>query len=258
MHLRSIAETAAVLTWSASNQADELSSDQSLAAAEYWKETNFLFQRWSRAIREIHIGESSPEQLTTLLEEILTAELLTRSTAARIFSFKRQRQIEDFTQVAEKSIEEHVKIRNRAFDLHGSISAETSKLLKSERLFRKVQRWSDYLVSYYLVASEMPLKAAFDSDLCLDFCDDRSNPESSENAMVARQLELVALVRSFPNREIGHRVDAEAHRSRCDQAIFLSGQPSTENSGLLFSRTRRRILAGEGFLLNAPLGSQTD
>ncbi len=258
MHLRSVAEAAAVMTWSASIQADELSSEQSLAAVEYWKETSFLFQRWSRALRENHIGAGSPEQLTILLEEILTSELLTRSTAARIFSFKRQRQVEDFCQVAEKSIEEHVKLRNRAFDLHQSVSVETSKLLKCERLFRKVQRWSDFLVSYHLVASEMPLKAAFDSDLCLEFCDDRSNRECSESAMVARQLELVALVRSFPNREIAHHVDAEAHRSRCDRAIFLSGKPSAHNSGLLFSRTRRRILSGEGFLLNAPLGIKTD
>lgn len=243
MNLRSVAEVAAVVAWYGVDQLDEFPDHQHKSLTEYWKTTRFLCQRWGRQLRTGMSASNKNVPLDELAEEIIVSEFLTRCLGANLFVLGELTGQPELTQIARRTLTEHAALREKVICKLEQSANPVSGSLRIERLFRKIERWTDLFVSRHS-ASDAALEAAFDCERCLDFADDW---ELQEASAVSLQLQMSALVLAIPNQEISDAVNAEAHEHRARVALSFLSVPHSRNQGLSIPQVQRMILSGSSF-----------
>ncbi|MBT5020220.1 MAG: hypothetical protein HON04_15925 [Planctomicrobium sp.] len=249
MNLRCIAQTAAILGRFGEKWERSRGSVDELAMTEFVKSSQVLFRIWSKRIQE---NRTEPENLLSLsqfAEEILVSELLTRTMAAELLVLGERTQQEEPTKIAFKFMKEHYRCREQLFELIEQRREGMSTLLRCQRLARKIERWSDLLISPF-ADSESAVHASFEEERCLDFGDQWYREKCSPETRGTFQVQLAALSISIPSQEITAQITLEAHTSRSQAALsFVSAESSMNSQGFQVSQLCNQV--GNGVELSA-------
>lgn len=241
MNLRYLAEVAVTATWvDAEAPRPPLSARQLSHISEYWKYSSVLFRLWNRQLESCGVGTGSPSALAELTREVIVSELLTRCVAGKLFVMTESIGSPNLTRIARRSLMEQALIRNACLDHLAESSHLVSEELQSARLQRKIDRWSDLLLSR-LVSSDAALEACVDIDRCLDFASDTSLSTEEPNGLLALQLQTAAMRRAIPNEPVLNPVNRETHQRRCEAAMAMHGCTSSPVGHLPNSGIQRMI-----------------
>lgn len=241
MNLRYLAEVAVTATWvDAEASRPPLSSRRWSHIAEYWKYTSVLFRLWNRQLESCGGVTGSPSALAELTREVIVSELLTRCVSGKLLVLSESTSIPNLTRIARRSLTEQVLIRNACLDRMAENSHLVSEELQCARLQRKIDRWSDLLLSR-LVSSDAALEACVDIDRCLDFASDTSLSTEAPNGLLALQLQTAAMRRAIPNEPVLTPVNKETHQRRCEAAMAMHSCTSLSTGHLPNSGIQRMI-----------------
>lgn len=244
MNLRCIAQTAAILGRFGEKWERSRGSDDELAMTEFVKSSQVLFRIWSKRVHENRTSAESLLSLSQFAEEILVSELLTRTMAAELLVLGERTQKEEPTKIAFKCMKEHYHCREQLFELIEQRSEGMSTFLRCQRLARKMERWSDLLISPF-ADSESAIHASFEEERCLDFGDQWYREKCSPETRGSFQIQLAALSISVPNQEISNPITLEAHESRSQAALsFVSSDSSMNSQGLQVGQLCHQVGSG--------------
>ena len=224
MHARELVELAALL--SAHGPALIQSSRRIPAGSieQYWTASKIREDRWARSLRDFadrsdldarHYRTRWPA-LRSVLEEILTAEVLTRVWTAVLCAHDRRRGTDEVEPVARSVMSGHMEARHRVLSLmvHGrGIDAEAA--LKLNRLRRRAERWTDLLVGHLAVMHDVS-EFAVDPRRAEDFAADLHCSSSLQGGRHAWPLVMASLRAAFqrglspdsPNADLNARIAA--------------------------------------------------
>lgn len=250
MNLRCIAQTAAILGRFGNKWRQSPRPAYDLETAEYFKNSLALFSVWSAKIQKYR---SRPDRLLNqlqLAEEILAAELLTRTMAAELLVLGERTGQPEPTRIAFKTMGEHHQCRKSILDLIERQPNGVSTLLRCQRLARKIERWTDLMISP-LTDSESATHAAYEEERCLDFGDqwDRETPASNSNGIF--QIQLASLTVAIPNIEITDSACLVAHRARSTAALsFIAPEPPILSPQIELGRLCQQVSSGHEITAN--------
>ena len=192
MHSRELIELAALA--SAHGPALLRSSSPFLAIeglGQYWAASKCRLDRWSRVLRAsmpsdsqtsahasaffqtLHQAPPSDGHLKSVLEEILTSEVLTRVWTAMLAAFDQRRGCDEHSPIARTILLGHSEARHRALLLlvHGP-GVSSHDALTLNRLRRRAERWTDLLIGHLSIehdVSEFSANPALAREFAEDF-----------------------------------------------------------------------------------------
>jgi len=126
---------------------------------QYWSASRCRLDRWGFALKDFTSSEGSIAQATSpelvralaasVIGEIVVSEMLTRTWAAVMAEYDRQRGIGDAEPVARSLMIGHMEARHRALQLLlNSPGMRGRTAIDLNDLRRRAERWTDLLVGY--------------------------------------------------------------------------------------------------------------
>ncbi len=194
---------------------------------EYWTASKCRLDRWGRSLKSLSDetagrsrqgrsgrGRSRWPFFRSVIEEILTGEVLTRVWTAVICAYDRHRGTELVEPVVRSVLIGHLEARHRVLTLlvHGpGIDAEQA--LKLNRLRRRTERWTDMLIGYLAGQYEVT-EFAVDPARAKDFAEDLSHQSRLAGGRHVWPLVLGSLRAAFrqglspisPNADLNTRI----------------------------------------------------
>jgi hypothetical protein len=198
MHARQLVELAGVLS---AEGPVLVRSKQRLSASgleQYWITSKCRLDRWSRSLRSF-AAEAQPKDpaarraqwphVRSVLEEILTGEVLTRVWTALACLCDRRHGGQDAEVVARSVLIGHLEARHRVLMLLVSgPGIEVDAAVKLNHLLHRVERWTDLLLGYLGGLGEVS-DLAIDPNRARDFAQDLE----ARNRVLGPQAWLLAL-----------------------------------------------------------------
>jgi hypothetical protein len=217
---------------------------------QYWMAAKSRLDRWGRTLKTLSTAvsdrEAPPRHATSLmvrsvLEEILTGEILTRVWTATMCAHDRQRGTDHVEPAARSVLIGHLEARHRVLTLlvrGPGIDAEQAVQLN--RLRRRTERWTDMLVGRLAGFHDIS-EFAIDPQRAKDFADDLAFQASFEGGQHAWPLVTASLRAAFrqglspasPNADLNSQI-AESILSTFPPGLF-------DSTGLLQSLWMLRI-----------------
>ncbi len=197
MHARELVELAAIISAHGPILVRGRDRVSECGIEQYWVASKCRLDRWCRALKSLDARQvvrsasgqgaqpatrSFPE---SLLEEILTGEVLTRVWAAVLSAYDRRRGTQEVEPIARSVLIGHLEARHRVLTLlvrAATIDAAWAMRLNGIR--RRCERWTDLLVGY-LTGLEDVADFAIEPDRARDFAEDlryRSNLAGGRHA----------------------------------------------------------------------------
>ena len=250
MNQRDLAEAAAILARHADLIIDCDHPLDSSLIEEYWVASRRRWKSWSnREFASTSFNESSQ-----LAEEIMVAEMPTRVWTAAYYVHCLNHRNPDGLRLVRQAFQWQVEARQSV--IHGMIDTyhrvEVSSLLRLDRVRRRVERWTDFLIGT-ITRYGVALNLAFDPDRC------RNNAEAMQDNPTAEAiwpLTIAGLTRSFSTTP---RFSEES--ARCNTAVLqaqLAALPpgAFRNDGRPFSSPMNRVV--QRLLDRIPTGPEND
>lgn len=241
MNLRCIAQTAAILgrfgnKW---DQSSGLSNESE--TTEFLKNSRVLFSIWSKEIQGFRRNGASLLTLSQLAEEVLVSELLTRTMAAELLVLGERTCSPEPTKIAFKTMSDHHRCRQQLFELIERQPNGVSTFLRCQRLGRKIERWTDLLISP-MTGAESATHASYNEERCLDFGDQWSREKSYSESCGSFQIQLASLTVAIPNVEIVNAASLAAHNARSTAALsFVAPERPLPLSGVHVGRLCNQV-----------------
>lgn len=174
------------------------------ALERYWAAGKFRIDAWGRALRGYtkEVQSAPPAQRAQLwrqvrpvLEEVLTAEVLTRVWTAVMCLCDQQRGVGDAEAVARSVYLGQMEARNRALNLmvYGQ-GFEIQDAVALNQIRRRSERWTDLLLGHLLLEHNVT-EFAFDRGRALEFAQDLREQGGLQG--VAWQLTFASLRAAF-------------------------------------------------------------
>lgn len=262
VNLRVTAEAACVLAWYGPALRSRGRAD--LAPLQtYWTHFRFRNHLWQRALDQFEADSSAfrtpPDrtrfkQQTELLEEILVSELLTRvvATLLSLQELNADMVLPGPCQMAHRTVAEHLTLKHRAIIASRGAITTVPELLRQQRLQRRLDRWTDLLISP-LAGSPESARFAVDSDRCLSFAAEGAlAPSTSHGDTGLFCLHANALKLAIPNRTIPGPTRAAVSSLIVQSALGLLPRSLYSGSGTVKPRLQRLIDAG--IQTDSPMG----
>ncbi|MGD0899481.1 MAG: hypothetical protein ABR915_16735 [Thermoguttaceae bacterium] len=176
MHARQLVELAGVLS---AQGAILTRGTQRLSAnglEQYWTASKCRLDRWGRSLRSFSAGAQGAEpvkwpHVRSVMEEILTGEVLTRVWTALACLCERRHGSDDAGAVARSVLVGHLEARHRVLMLliqGRAIDVEAA--VKMNHVVRRVERWTDLLLGFLGAADEV-VEFAIDPHRARDFAE---------------------------------------------------------------------------------------
>jgi len=192
---------------------------------EYWIASKSRQDRWGRALKRLSGRPISPTSsssgsqsspLCSVLEEILTGEVLTRVWTAVLCAYDRHRGTELAEPIARSVLLGHLEARHRVLMhlIYGpGMGAEQA--VKLNRLRRRAERWTDVLVGSLAGLGDVA-EFAVNPGRARDFADDLSYQGDRKGERFTWPIILASLRASFatglnsvsPNADLNARIAA--------------------------------------------------
>jgi hypothetical protein len=179
MHARELVELAAIVS---AHGPVLIRSGEPIPAGsieQYWTTSKVRLDRWARRLRSfvdhsnVARNDCGPwPEVRSVLEEILTSEMLTRVWTAVLCAHDRRRGADDAEPVARSVLIGHMEARHRVLTLLVRQSAiDTEDAIKLNRLRCRAERWTDLLVGH-LAGLDNVAEFAFDPQRAKEFAED--------------------------------------------------------------------------------------
>jgi hypothetical protein len=206
MHARELVELAAIVSAHGPVLVRGRPRISPAAIQQYWTASKCRLDRWARILRAITAdmqgcNSGNPRMqwpyVRSVLEEVLTGEVLTRVWTAVLVACDRHSGEEDAEPVARSVLIGHLEARHRVLTLlvrGPAVPAEAA--VKLNHLRRRAERWTDLLVGY-LAGLEDVSEFAFDPDRAKDFAQDLGYQCNQPNGRKAWPLVLASLRAAF-------------------------------------------------------------
>ena len=206
MHARELVELAAVVA----SYGGLLARNPEPLSAEglnrYWSASRCRLDGWSRRLqqwttaahtRDPSASRASWPSIRSVLEEVLTGELLTRVWAAAVCAHDRWHKLDDGEPIVRSIFIGHQEARHRVLSLlvRGP-GIDVEHAMKIDQLRRRCDRWCDMLVGYLLEAGDVSEFAA-DPAHARDFAADLRDQSQSAGGRHAWSLVQVSLRAAF-------------------------------------------------------------
>ncbi len=250
MNPRDLAESAAIMARHADLIIDRDYALDSSVVEEYWVACRRRWKSWS----ERGLAGKTFSELSQLAEEIMVAEMPARVWTAAFYVHCRHHANPEGLRLVRQALHWHVESRQTTLqhlidDYHRT---EISGLLRLDRVRRRVERWTDFLIGT-ITRHGVALHLAFDPDRC------RNNAESMQDHPTAEAiwpLTIAGLTRSFSTTPSFSEESACTHQAilKAQLAAFPAG--AFRNDGRPFSGPLNRVV--QKLLDRIPLGSDEE
>lgn len=224
MHARELIELAAIVSAHGPvliQNGERIATD---GIEQYWTTSKVRLDRWAFRLKSFAQQANTDSRRRRLqwpatrsvLEEILTGEVLTRVWTAVLCAHDRQRGTDEVEPVVRSVMIGHMEARHRVLTLMvrgPGIDAEAA--VKLNRLRRRVERWTDLLVGNLMGLHDVSEFAA-DPDRAKDFAQDLKDRGQSRGGQHVWPLMLASLRTAFqrelspesPNADLNARIAA--------------------------------------------------
>ena len=253
MHSREMVELAALASAHGPLMVAHTERLPSDGIERYWTASKCRLDRWSRDLKEAaqgkpvlghrRKGDASP--LRSLVEEVLTGEVLTRVWAGVLTSFDRRHGQQEAEPIGRSVLLGHTEVRIRALSLLvGKSSLTANDAFALDRLRRRAERWTDLLVGHLSVSTDVS-EFAMHPTRAQDFADElRQQPHAT--AAEAWNVTLTALRSAFSTSlsRVAPNADLNAEIARSVVSCF---DPSLfESTGMFRSLWLMRLASFAG------------
>lgn len=221
MHARELIELAALVSVHGPVLVRQSGRVSESSIEQYWTASKCRLDRWGRRLKGLSTtgGDSDSDQsgwpvIRSVLEEIITGEVLTRVWTAVMCAYDRHRGTDHAEPIARSVFIGHLEARHRVLTLlvkGPAIAAEQA--VKLNRLRRRTERWSDVLIGY-LVGLHDVSEFAVEPQRARDFSEDLRYRSHLPGGRYAWPLMLASLRTAFrqgldplsPNGDLNHRI----------------------------------------------------
>ncbi|UUO05872.1 hypothetical protein M4951_21200 [Blastopirellula sp. J2-11] len=216
MHARDQVQLAALLATHAPFQIRTMNQISPKGLEQYWTHSKSRLDRWGRLLKDHSesIKEAPTAQLPghwdtirPILEEILISDVLTRVWTALCIAFDRIHRGESSEATVRSVFIGHLEARNRALNLmvYGR-GLDADLAVKLNRLRRRTERWTDMLLGYVSVATDVK-NMGFDNERVQEFSRDIREQARDGSHSAGWPLLLSSALDAFRSSTI----DAPAH-----------------------------------------------
>ena len=203
MHARELVELAAVVSAHGPVLVRGTGQLSASGIEQYWTASKCRLDRWNRTLKSFS-GSVDPHRrqaqwpfVRSVLEEILTGEVLTRVWTAVLCAHDRHHRIEQAEAVARSVLIGHLEARHRVLTLlvrSPGIDAEGA--VKLNHLRRRTERWTDLLIGYLSGLDDVS-EFAVDPARAKDFAEDLRYQGKLQGGRHAWPLVLASLRTAF-------------------------------------------------------------
>jgi hypothetical protein len=210
MHSRELVELAAILSAQGPVLVRQTRGLPPKALQQYWTASKCRLDRWARNLKSFTSDTAGPPGsgkptaaraqwpfMRSVLEEILTGEVLTRVWTAVLCLCDRRQGTQEAENIARSIMIGHLEARHRVLMLlvrGPGVDAEAA--VKLNHLRRRTERWTDLLVGYLAGMGDVG-EFAFDQDRARDFAQDLSEQGKLPGGHQAWPLILASLRAGF-------------------------------------------------------------
>ncbi|TWT33284.1 hypothetical protein [Blastopirellula retiformator] len=181
MHSRDQVQLAALLATHAPIQIRSMKQISAKGLEQYWTNSKARLDRWGRLLKDHSESVKNAtaadlprhwETIRPVLEEILISDVLTRIWTSLCIAFDKIHRSETAEATVRSVFIGHLEARNRALNLmvYGR-GLDADLAVKLNRLRRRTERWTDMLLGYVAVATDVR-NMGFDNDRVQEFCRD--------------------------------------------------------------------------------------
>ena len=222
MHVRELAQLAAVAAVQAPAFARLGAIVPQAAIEQYWVASKCRIDRWLRLLRRMaDAAEQWPKpaalagpRVLPALEEILVSELLTRIWTAAAVAHDENRSDENLAPIARNIWRSHLDARRRLLQFMADGRAiEPEQAEPLDRLRRRIERWNDMLLAHLSPLIDTS-EFAFDAPRARDFADDLAPHATADERQLACQIVQASLAASLgdslhdrsPNADLNRKI----------------------------------------------------
>ena len=236
MNPRDLAESAAIIARHADLIIDSDHALDSALMEEYWVAARRRWKNWN--VRGL--AGTTFSELSQLAEEIMVAEMPARVWTAVCYVQSLNHRNSEGLRLVRQALKWHIEARQATLQhlIDDYNRTEVSGLLRLDRLRRRVERWTDFLIGT-ITRHGVALNLAFDPDRC------RNNAESMQDNPTAEAvwpLTIAGLTRSFSTAPQFSEESARSHTAvlKAQLAAFPAG--AFRNDGRPLSAPLNRVV----------------
>lgn len=246
MNPRDIAESAAVIARHADLIIDSDQPVSILLIEEYWVACRRRLKHWSSR-EQLDMSFCG---LSQLAEEVMVAEMPARVWAAVYTVHCLNHRNQEGLRFVRQALRGHVEIRQSILQslIDNYNRTELGGLLRLDRVRRRVERWTDFLIGT-ITRHGVALNLAFDVDRC------RNNAESIQDSPTAEAvwpLTIAGLTRSFSTTPEFSEETARSHSDVLKAQLGAFPAGAFRNDGRPLSGPLNRVV--QKLLDRIPLG----
>jgi len=179
------------------------------AIQEYWAASKCRLNRWASVLKRFsptpaplsgRRRQPGPAVFRAVLEEMVSAEILTRVWAALMQMYDRYHEADQMAPVAHSIFSSHMEARTRMLSLLLTASGiDTATRSELNELRCQADRWADVLIGS-LAEGQGASEYAVDPERASNFAEDQSSREQGRTEPIVRRLMLSGLKSTFQNR----------------------------------------------------------
>jgi hypothetical protein len=223
MHARELVELSAIVAVHGPVLVGGQRPLSSSAVQQYWTDSKCRQDRWARSIKtftadaatsSVQDREVQWPYIRSVLEEILTSEMLTRVWTAVLCACDRQRGTLEGEPIGRSVFIGHLEARRRVLMLLvGSPGIDAESAMRLNHLRRRTERWTDLLIGYLAGLGDFN-EFAFEPERAADFAQDLKLQSTSPSQRQAWPLVVSSLRAAFrqglapisPNADLNTRI----------------------------------------------------
>jgi len=240
MHSRELVELAAIVSAHGPVLIRGVERLSAGGMEEYWTASKIRLDRWGHCLREFNVKANDAQWrkiqwpfIRSVLEEIITSEILTRVWTAVVCAHDRQHGAEDAEPIARSVLQGHVEARHRVLTLLvGGSGVDAEDAMKLNHLRRRTERWTDMLVGY-LAGLHNCSQFAIDPQRAKDFSKDLHYQSRHAGGRLAWPLILASLRAAYQQGLAPRSPNADLN-GRIASSILSCFQPELFDSTGLF------------------------
>jgi len=249
MHVRDLAELAALLAVHSPSIVSGLGHVPHETSEQCWSASKCRLDRWTRLLKQLTQAAGQPQLPATLswprvqpvLEEILVSELLTRLWAAIAAAHDQHSGGDDLEPVARSIFTSHLDARRRLLSIlaEGRVIA-LPQATQLNHLRRRVERWTDMLLAHLASLTDIN-EFAFDTGRARDFAEDLAHQSARADRDFTAQLMLLSLRASFANDLADRSPNSDLNRRIASALLGAFQDPTDDPTGIVKSLWLERL-----------------
>jgi len=247
MHARELVELAAIVSAHGPVLVRGSHPVSATGIEGYWTASKCRLDRWARSLKAFSTV-TDPQQrrrqwpnVRSVLEEIITGEVLTRVWTAVLCAHDWHRAADQAEPVARSVLIGHLEARHRVLTLLVQRSAlEAEAAVKLNRLRQRAERWTDLLVGYLLGLHDVR-EFAIDPDRAQDFAADLRYRSDLTGGRHAWPLVLASLRAAFRQGLSPHSPNADLNTQIASSILACFPAELFDSTGLFRSLWMLRL-----------------